>query len=110
MGKAFNQQVVETMSQLNERPIIFALSNPTDHAECSAEKAYKWSKGKALYAAGVQFPPVHYDGQTLLPAQANNFYVFPAIGMAIYATQAKRVTDEMFIESAHAISDQVTPN
>lgn len=110
VGKAFTQQVVEVMSDLNERPIIFALSNPTDHAECSAQEAYNWSKGKALYAAGVQFPPVQYDGQTFLPGQANNSYVFPAIGMAIYATQAKRVIDEMFTEAARAISDQVTPD
>jgi len=108
VGKAFNQQVVEAMSQINSRPIIFALSNPTDRAECSAQEAYKWSKGKALYAAGVQFPPVQYDGQSLLSGQANNSYVFPAVGMAIYATQAKRVTDEMFTEAARAISDQVT--
>ncbi len=110
VGKAFNQQVVEVMSQINARPIIFALSNPTDKAECSAQEAYNWSKGKALYAAGVQFPPVQYGGQTLLPGQANNSYVFPAVGMAIYATQAKRVTDEMFTEAARAISDQVTPD
>lgn len=96
IGKAFTHQVVESMSQINERPIIFALSNPTDHAECTAEEAYKWSKGKALYAAGVQFPNVQYDGKTLLPGQANNFYIFPAIGLAVYATQAKRVTDETF--------------
>ena len=108
VGRAFTQQVVEAMCQINERPIIFALSNPTDHAECSAEQAYNWSKGKAVYAAGVQFPPVQYGKQTLLPAQANNFYVFPAVGMAIYATQARRVTDEMFVESARAIADQVT--
>jgi malate dehydrogenase (oxaloacetate-decarboxylating)(NADP+) len=97
------------MSKLNDRPIIFALSNPTEHAECTAEEAYAWSKGKALYAAGVQFPPVAYGGRTFLPGQANNFYIFPAVGMAIYATQAKRVTDEMFIEAAHALADQVTP-
>ncbi|MBW4594678.1 MAG: NAD-dependent malic enzyme [Brasilonema angustatum HA4187-MV1] len=110
VGKAFTQQVVEVMSQINDRPIIFALSNPTDHAECSAEQAYNWSKGKALYAAGVQFPPVHYGGQIFLPGQANNSYIFPAVGMAIYATQAKRVTDEMFTEAARAVSDQVTPD
>ena len=97
------------MSRLNDRPIIFALSNPTEHAECTAEEAYQWSKGKALYAAGVQFPPVSYGGRTFLPGQANNFYIFPAVGMAIYATQPKRVTDEMFIEAAHALADQVTP-
>lgn len=108
VGRAFTRQVVEAMSRINERPIIFALSNPTDHAECSAEQAYAWSKGKALYAAGVQFPPVRYKDRTLLPAQANNLYIFPAVGMAIYATQAKRVTDEMFIEAARGVADQVT--
>ena len=74
-----------------------------------AEQAYNWSKGKAIYAAGVQFPPVHYNGQTYLPGQANNFYIFPAIGLAIYATQAKRVPDEMFIEAAAAVADCVSP-
>jgi malate dehydrogenase (oxaloacetate-decarboxylating)(NADP+) len=87
--------------------VIFALSNPTEHAECTPEQAYKWSKGKAIYAAGVQFPPVHYNGQTFLPGQANNFYIFPAVSMAIFATQAKRVTDEMFIEAGQAVADQV---
>ena len=109
VGRAFTRQVVEAMSGINERSIVFALSNPTDHAECSAEQAYAWSKGQALYAAGVQFPPVRYRDKTLLPAQANNLYIFPAVGMAIYATQAKRVTDEMFIEAARAVADQVTP-
>jgi malate dehydrogenase (oxaloacetate-decarboxylating)(NADP+) len=107
VGGAFNQKVVETISRINERPVIFALSNPTDRAECTADQAYTWSKGKAIYAAGIQFPPVHLKGQTFLPGQANNFYVFPAIGMAIFATQATRVTDEMFIEAAHAVADQV---
>jgi malate dehydrogenase (oxaloacetate-decarboxylating)(NADP+) len=110
VGKAFTQQVVEAMTRINEHPIIFALSNPTDHAECSAEQAYHWSGGKALYAAGVQFPPVSFENKTLLPGQANNLYVFPAVGMAIYATRAKRVTDEMFVEAARAIADQVTPD
>lgn len=107
IGGAFTQKVVETMSKINQRPIILAMSNPTDHAECTAEQAYTWSKGKAIYAAGVQFDPVHYNGQTFLPSQANNFYIFPAIGMAIFATQAKRVTDEMFIQAAQAVADQV---
>jgi malate dehydrogenase (oxaloacetate-decarboxylating)(NADP+) len=107
IGGAFNQQVIEAMSRINARPIILALSNPTEHAECTPEQAYTWSKGKAIYAAGVQFPPVVYNGQTFLPGQANNFYIFPAVGMAIYATQAKRVTDEMFIEAGQAVADQV---
>ena len=107
VGKAFTKAVIETMSRINERPIIFALSNPTERAECTPEEAYKWSLGKAIYAAGVQFPPVHYDGDTFLPGQANNFYIYPAIGLAVYATHAKRVTDEMFIEAARATADQV---
>jgi malate dehydrogenase (oxaloacetate-decarboxylating)(NADP+) len=97
------------MSRINDRPVILALSNPTEHAECTPEQAYTWSKGKAIYAAGVQFAPVHLNGQTFLPGQANNFYIFPAVGMAIFATQAKRVTDEMFIEAGQAVADQVPP-
>jgi malate dehydrogenase (oxaloacetate-decarboxylating)(NADP+) len=107
VGGAFTQKVVESMARINERPVILALSNPTEHAECTPEQAYTWSKGKAIYAAGVQFEPVHYNGQTFLPGQANNFYIFPAVGMAIFATQAKRVTDEMFIEAGQAVADQV---
>ena len=107
VGGTFTQQVIEAMSRVNERPVVLALSNPTDHAECTPEQAYTWSKGKAIYAAGVQFPPVHYQGQTFLPGQANNFYIFPAVGMAIFATQASRVTDEMFIEAARAVANQV---
>jgi malate dehydrogenase (oxaloacetate-decarboxylating)(NADP+) len=109
IGGAFNQKVVEAMSKINDRPVILALSNPTQHAECTPEQAYTWSKGKAIYAAGVQFAPVHLNGQTFLPGQANNFYIFPAVGMAIYATQAKRVTDAMFIEAGQAVADQVPP-
>lgn len=95
------------MAKLNDRPVILALSNPTEHAECTAEQAYRWSDGRAIYAAGVQFDQVHLNGQTFSPGQANNFYIFPAVGMAIYATQAKRVTDAMFIEAARAVADQV---
>jgi malate dehydrogenase (oxaloacetate-decarboxylating)(NADP+) len=109
IGGAFTQKVIESMSRINDRPVILALSNPTEHAECTPEQAYTWSKGKAIYAAGVQFEPVHYNGQTFLPGQANNFYIFPAVGMAIFATQAKRVTDEMFIEAGQAVADQVPP-
>jgi malate dehydrogenase (oxaloacetate-decarboxylating)(NADP+) len=107
VGGTFTQKVIEAMSRINERPVVLALSNPTEHAECTPEQAYTWSKGKAIYAAGVQFPPVHLNGQTFLPGQANNFYIFPAIGMAVFATQASRVTDEMFIEAARAVADQV---
>jgi len=107
VGGAFTQKVIEAMSRINERPVVLALSNPTEKAECTPEQAYTWSKGKAIYAAGVQFAPVHYNGETFLPGQANNFYIFPAVGMAIFATQAKRVTDDMFIEAGQAVADQV---
>jgi malate dehydrogenase (oxaloacetate-decarboxylating)(NADP+) len=109
VGKLFSREVVEAMSRINERPIIFALSNPIEKHECLPGDAYAWSGGKVVYAGGVQFPPVHIGGQTFLPSQANNLYIFPAVGMAIYATNAKRVTDEMFIEAARAVADQVTP-
>jgi malate dehydrogenase (oxaloacetate-decarboxylating)(NADP+) len=107
IGGAFTQEVIEAMSRINARPVILAISNPTEKAECTPEQAYTWSNGKAIYAAGVQFPPVQYKGQTFLPGQANNFYIFPAVGMAIFATQASRVTDEMFIEAGQAVADQV---
>jgi malate dehydrogenase (oxaloacetate-decarboxylating)(NADP+) len=110
IGGAFTQEVIEAMSRINERPVVLALSNPTEKAECTPEQAYTWSKGKAIYAAGVQFPPVHLNGQTFLPGQANNFYIFPAVGMAIFATQASRVSDEMFIEAAAGVADQVAPD
>ena len=106
-GGLFNQKVVQTMSQLNDRPIIFALSNPTSKAECTAEQAYTWSQGKALYASGVQFPDVTMYGQTFHPGQANNFYIYPAIGLATYVARPKRLTDECFIVAAQATADQV---
>jgi malate dehydrogenase (oxaloacetate-decarboxylating)(NADP+) len=106
-GGAFNQKVVEAMSRLNDRPIIFALSNPTNKAECSAEQAYTWSNGKALFAAGVQFPDVSVNGKTFHPGQANNFYVYPAVGLATYVARPRLITDECFIAAAQATADQV---
>ena len=106
-GGAFGQHVVEAMAKLNDRPIIFALSNPTEKAECTPEQAYTWTKGRALYAAGVQFPDVTVEGKTYHPGQANNFYVFPAIGLATYAARPTRITDECFIAAAEASADQV---
>ena len=108
-GGAFNRQVVEAMSRCNERPIIFALSNPTNKAECSAEQAYTWSNGKALFAAGVQFPEVTISGETFHPGQANNFYIYPALGLATYVARPRRITDECFIVAAQASADQVGP-
>jgi len=109
VGKAFNQRVIEAMARINRRPIIFACSNPTSHSECSAEEAYRWSEGSALFASGSPFPPVTLGGKTFVPGQGNNVYIFPAIGLAVYATRARRVTDEMFITAARAVAERVTP-
>jgi len=108
VGGAFNEQVVSNMAQLNERPIIFPYSNPTSHAECSAEQAITWTKGKCIFASGSPFQPVTYKGKTFIPGQGNNVYIFPAMGLAIYATEAKKVTDKMFIIAAEALASQVT--
>ncbi|MDO5615690.1 MAG: NAD-dependent malic enzyme [Cruoricaptor ignavus] len=108
IGKAFTKEVVETLSELNERPIIFSLSNPTEHAECSAEEAYTWSNGKAVYCAGVPFDEVNINGKTFFPGQANNFYCFPGVSLAIYATQPKRVTDSHWITSAKTLAGMLT--
>jgi malate dehydrogenase (oxaloacetate-decarboxylating)(NADP+) len=108
VAKAFNQRVIEAMSRVNERPIIFPYSNPTSHSECTAEEAYRWSEGRAIFASGSPFPPVRFADRTFVPGQGNNVYIFPAIGLAVYATRAKRVTDEMFIAAARAVAEQVT--
>ena len=108
VGGAFNSQVIENMSAVNERPIIFPYSNPTTHSECTAEQAYTWSKGKAIFASGSPFAPVEYKGKTFTPGQGNNVFIFPALGMAIFATEAKRVTDEMLLTAAEAVAQQVT--
>jgi malate dehydrogenase (oxaloacetate-decarboxylating)(NADP+) len=109
VGGAFTQEVIENMSAVNERPIIFPYSNPTSHSECTAEQAYTWSKGKAIFASGSPFAPVVYEGRTITPGQGNNVFIFPALGMAIFATEAKRVTDEMLLVAAEAVVEQVTP-
>jgi malate dehydrogenase (oxaloacetate-decarboxylating)(NADP+) len=110
VGGAFSQQVIENMSLVNERPIIFPYSNPTSHSECTAEQAYFWSKGKAIFASGSPFAPVVYEGKTFTPGQGNNVFIFPAMGLALFATEAKRVTDLMFITAAEAVAEQVTQN
>jgi len=108
VAKAFNQPVIETMARINRRPIIFPFSNPTSHLECTAEEAYRWSEGRAIFASGSPFPPVRFGDKTFVPGQGNNVYIFPAIGLAVHATRAKRVTDDMFIAAARAVAGQVT--
>lgn len=106
--KLFNQAVIEAMAEINDRPIIFPYSNPTSRSECTAEEAYKWSGGRAVFASGSPYPPVEVDGQKFVPGQGNNVYIFPAVGMAVLATEAKRVTEQMFIIAAQAVAEQVT--
>jgi malate dehydrogenase (oxaloacetate-decarboxylating)(NADP+) len=106
--KLFNREVIEAMAKINERPIIFPYSNPTSRSECTAEEAYQWSNGRAVFASGSPFPPVEFAGRRFIPGQGNNVYIFPAMGMAVYATEATRVTEEMFIVAAHAVAEQVT--
>ena len=106
--KLFNREVIEAMARINERPIIFPYSNPTSRSECTAEEAYKWSEGRAVFASGSPFPPVEINGRRFVPGQGNNVYIFPAMGMAVFATEATRVTEEMFIVAAQAVAEQVT--
>jgi malate dehydrogenase (oxaloacetate-decarboxylating)(NADP+) len=106
--KLFTREVIETMAAINERPIIFPYSNPTSRSECTAEEAYRWSDGRAIFASGSPFPPVEIAGRRFVPGQGNNVYIFPAMGMAVFATEATRVTEEMFIVAAEAVAEQVT--
>jgi len=105
---AFTEEIIRTMAAINERPIIFPMSNPTSRAECTAEAAYTFTEGRVIFGAGVQFAPVTVGGKTYIPGQSNNFYIFPAVGLAIYATKTTRVTDEMFIACAKAVANMVS--
>ncbi|VAH03193.1 unnamed protein product [Triticum turgidum subsp. durum] len=94
VGKTFTQEVIEAMASFNEKPVIFSLSNPTSHSECTAEEAYTWSKGTAVFASGSPFDPVEYEGKTYVPGQSNNAYVFPGFGLGVVISGAIRVHDE----------------
>ncbi len=104
----FDRQVIETITALNARPIIFALSNPTSKAECTAEQAYSWSNGQAVFASGSPFAPVELGNRTFVPGQGNNAYIFPGVGLGVICSGAKRVTDEMFLAAARCLAAQVS--
>jgi malate dehydrogenase (oxaloacetate-decarboxylating)(NADP+) len=103
----FTQAVVERMSAINRRPVIFALSNPTSRAECTAEQAYSWSGGRAIFASGSPFGPVTYEGKALRPAQGNNAYVFPGIGLGAVACRARTLPDALFLTAARTLAGLV---
>ena len=108
MPRTFTKPVIEAMARLNRRPIIFALSNPTSKSECTAEEAYACSGGRGIFASGSPFPPVTYGGKIFVPGQGNNAYIFPGVGLGVIASEAARVTDEMFFVAAKTLADLVT--
>ncbi len=108
VGGTFTQAVVEEMARINQRPIVFALSNPTSKAECDAAQAYRWSGGRALFACGSPFDPVTLNGKTFVPRQGNNSYIFPGVGLGAIVSRTRRITDAMFMTAAHTLAHLVT--
>jgi malate dehydrogenase (oxaloacetate-decarboxylating)(NADP+) len=104
----FTREVIEEMTRLNERPIVFALSNPTSKSECTAEQAYTWSGGKALFASGSPFDAVDFGGRHYVPRQGNNSYIFPGVGLGVVSVRSTRVTDEMFMAAARTLAEHVS--
>jgi malate dehydrogenase (oxaloacetate-decarboxylating)(NADP+) len=104
----FTREVIEEMTRLNERPIVFALSNPTSKSECTAAQAYEWSGGKALFASGSPFDPVDFGGRHFVPRQGNNSYIFPGVGLGVVSVGATRVTDEMFMVAARTLAEHTS--
>ena len=104
----FTQRILESMAAINERPIVFALSNPTSKSECTAEETYRWTEGRAIFASGSPFNPVTYDGKTYVPGQGNNAYIFPGVGLGAIVSQTRCITDDMFSAAARALAHEVS--
>jgi malate dehydrogenase (oxaloacetate-decarboxylating)(NADP+) len=104
VGGTFTEPVLRAMAAINPRPVVFALSNPTSKSECTAEQAYRFTDGRALFACGSPFDPVTLDGRTHVPRQG----IFPGVGLGAIACGAKRVVDEMFLAAADALAATVT--
>lgn len=105
--RTFTRDVIGAMAAVNERPIVFALSNPTSRSECTAQEAYEWSSGRAIFASGSPFAPVTLNGQAFVSSQANNAYIFPGVGLGAIASGTRRVTQEMFIAAARTLAATV---
>jgi malate dehydrogenase (oxaloacetate-decarboxylating)(NADP+) len=104
VGGSFTQEVLAEMARNNARPVVFALSNPTSKAECTAEQAYRWTEGRALFASGSPFDPVKVESRTFVPRQGNNSYIFPGVGLGVIVSKARRVTDDMFMAAARTLA------
>src|SRR6266404_5813609 len=104
VGGAFTPEVLQAMAAINDRPIVFALSNPTSKAECSAAEAYRETGGRALFACGSPYDPVELNGTRFVPRQGNNSYIFPGVGLGAIASRARLMTDEMFMAAAHTLA------
>ena len=105
---AFDRPVIEAMAAMNQRPIIFPLANPVSKSECTPQQAIDWSEGRAIVSSGSPFPPITYSGKTWTASQGNNVYIFPAVGLAVLATNPERIPDEAFLCAAEALAAQVS--